>query len=329
MTIKEAILKSLEDLKKPSTYLEVYDQIMLKGYYPHFETKNTPENTVSSQIGDFIRKSDNRVKRIILDNNVFGYYLSKDEHLIDSVVLSGATASTTTTTTVKKAKYDERDLHRLLATYLNFHNISSKTIYHENSKNSKDKNQKWIHPDMVGVTFLKLENKNSQALQRTVNNNDTFKINSYELKKEINTDYELKKAYFQAVSNSTWANNGFLVAFYINESLSDEIMRLNQSFGIGVIELKANPYESKLHHPAHYRKLDFKTIDKLCKINNIFSEFIVHTEKVLTSPIKYADGAEKGLISFCDKPLSTDSEIEEYCLGKNIPVDKDDEEHIK
>ena len=58
MTIKEAILKSLEDLKKPSTYLEVYDQIMLKAYYPPFETKDTPQNTVSSQIGDFIRKSD-------------------------------------------------------------------------------------------------------------------------------------------------------------------------------------------------------------------------------------------------------------------------------
>ncbi|NVK86109.1 MAG: hypothetical protein HWE21_17410 [Cytophagia bacterium] len=326
MTIKEAILKSLEDLKKPSTYLEVYDQIMLKGYYPHFETKDTPQNTVSSQIGDFIRKSDDRVKRIILDNNVFGYYLSKDEHLIDSEVLSGATASNTTI--VKKASYEERDLHTLLATYLNFHNISSKTIYHEKSKNSKDKNQKWIHPDMVGVAFLKLKNENSRALQRTVNNNDTFKINSYELKKEINTDYELKEAFFQAVSNSTWANHGFLVAFYINESLEDEIKRLNQSFGIGVIELKANPFESKLHHPARYKKLDFKTIDKLCKINNDFNEFIAHTEKVLTSPPKYADGAEKGLISFCDQPLITDSEIEKYCLDKNIPFEKDEDENM-
>ena len=329
MTIKEAILKSLEDLKKPSTSLEVYDQVMLKDYYPHFKTKDTPQNTVSSQIGDFIRKSDNRVKRIIFDNNVFGYYLSKDEHLFDSIVLSGATSSPSSVQSVKKEKYEERDLHTLLATYLKSHNISSKTIYHEKSKNSKDKNQKWIHPDMVGVAFLRLENENSQALQRSVNNNDTFKINSYELKREINTDYELKEAFFQAVSNSSWANHGFLVAFYINESLSDEIKRLNQSFGIGVIELKANPFESKLHHPALYKKLDFKTIDKLCKINKDFNGFIAHTEKVLTSPQKYADGAEKGLISFCDKPLSTDTEIEKYCLEKNIPIDKDGDEQIK
>ena len=65
-----------------------------------------------------------------------------------------------------------------------------------------------------------------------------------EIKKEINTDYELKKSYFQAVSNSSWANYGYLVALEISDNLKDEMERLNQSFGIGIIELKSNPYES-------------------------------------------------------------------------------------
>ena len=85
-------------------------------------------------------------------------------------------------------------------------NIYSKTIFHEQSKNSKDNHQKWIHPDLVGISFLNLQSKASQTLLKAVNRADIFKITSYEVKKEINTDYELKKTFFQAVSNSSWAN---------------------------------------------------------------------------------------------------------------------------
>lgn len=324
MTIKEAILKSLEDLQKPSNYSEVYQQIMKMRYYPHFESKDTPEQTVSAQLGDFIRKSDSRVRRIKLPNNVFGYYLTKNESSIGIDILTGTTESKLLKVTEDKRTYNERDLHLLLATYLKSHNIDSKTIYHEKSSNNKDKNQKWVHPDMVGIAFLKLGNFNSQALQWTVNRNDTFRINSYELKREINTDYELKESFFQAVSNSSWANHGFLVAFYINESLHDEIKRLSQAFGIGVIELKANPYESQLLFPSTYKDLDFKTIDKLCKINKEFETFIMHTEKIMSANTKYREDAERGLQEYCDTPLQTDSEIAKYCKDKNIPVENSD-----
>ncbi len=321
MTIKEAILKSLEDLQKPSTYLEVYKQIMDKNYYPHFKSKGTPENTVSAQLSEFIRKADTRVKRIKLPSGTFGYYLAKNEQIIGTDILTGTTASTLIKTSNGAKTYNERDLHRLLATYLKSHNIDSKTIYHEKSSSKKDKNQKWVHPDMVGIEFLKLENTSSQALQWTVNRNDTFKINSYEIKKEIHTDYELKEAFFQAVSNSSWANHGFLVAFYFNESLHDEIKRLSQAFGIGVIELKPNPYESQLLFPSNYKELDFKTIDKLCKINPEFEKFITHIEKIMSADAKYREDAEKGLQSYCDKPLMTETEIDKYCKDKNIPTE--------
>ena len=38
--------------------------------------------------------------------------------------------------------------------------------------------------------------------------------------------------------------------------------------------MNANPYQSKVLFPAKYRELDFKTIDKLCKINKDFEKFI-------------------------------------------------------
>ena len=141
-----------------------------------------------------------------------------------------------------------------------------------------------------------------------------------ELKKEINSDSELKKAFFQAVSNSSWANYGFLVAFEFSDSLNEEIGRLNQSFGIGIIELNANPYQSKILFPATYRDLDFKTIDKLCKMNKEFEKFIEQTEKLMTATEKYVSGAEKELDEFCDNYFANDTEIEEYCKEKNIPT---------
>ena len=163
-TIKDAIIKSLEDLQQPSSYMEVYEQIMKESYYPHFETKDTPENTVSAQLGDFIRKSDNRVKRIKLPSGIYGYYLTSNEEAIGLDVLTGTSASSLVKPTTQKKKYEERDLHKLLSTFLKSHGINSKTIFHEKSSSKKDKNQKWIHPDMVGIAFLKLQNRSSQAL---------------------------------------------------------------------------------------------------------------------------------------------------------------------
>ena len=163
----------------------------------------------------------------------------------------------------------------------------------------------------------------SPEFLKVVNHVETFKLSSYEIKKEINSDAELKKAFFQAVSNSSWANFGYLVAFEISDNLRDEIERLNQSFGIGVIELHANPYQSKVIHHARYRDLDFKTIDKLCKINKDFSKFIEQTEKLLTADAKYRSSTEKELTEFCDKVLGTDAEVDRYCKEKHIPLNID------
>jgi hypothetical protein len=193
---------------------------------------------------------------------------------------------------------------------------------HEESKNSRNKNQKWIHPDMVGIEFLKLDSTVNEAFMKVLNKADTFKLTSYEIKKEIKTDYDLKKCYFQAVSNSSWANYGYLVAFEISDDLKDEMERLNQSFGIGIIELKSNPSKSKILFQAKFRELDFKTIDKLCYVNTPYEEFIEFTERILKIDVRNSDTIKKELNEFCDDYLKNALEIEDYCKNKNIP-DKD------
>lgn len=319
MTVKEAILQSLTDLKGLTNYQEVCQHIINKRYYDFKEAK-TPAATVSALLGDFVRNGDSRVKRIKGKGGNFSYYLAKNESNIGVDVL------TQTEPEVKKSNktkvYNERDLHLLLSSYLKNLDIFSKTIFHEQSRNSIDNHQKWIHPDMVGISFLNLQSKASQTLLKAVSRADIFKITSYEVKKEINTDYELKKTFFQAVSNSSWANYGYLVAFDIADSLDEEMERLNQSFGIGIIELKPNPYESKILYPSRYKDLDFKTIDKLCKINKDFNAFIEQTEKLLTAQERYIKSTEKELDEFCDRYFKSDSEIEKYCLEKFIPLEK-------
>jgi len=53
MKIKEAIIKSLEDLDKLANSTEICDHILVNKYY-EFAGK-TPASTVSAQLGDFIR----------------------------------------------------------------------------------------------------------------------------------------------------------------------------------------------------------------------------------------------------------------------------------
>jgi hypothetical protein len=324
MTIKEAILKSLDEINALTNYMDIYNHILKNSYYD-FGTAKTPASTISALLGDFIRNGDTRVKRIKQDGGTYSYYLTKNEQNISIEILSGET-ETKTTKVVKTAKtksFEERDLHKLLSSYLKNSGTYSKTIFHEQS-NGKDNNQIWTHPDMVGIKFLNLQTKASQNFLKSINRVDTFKMSSYELKKEINSDSELKKAFFQAVSNSSWANYGYLVAFEFSDSLNEEMARLNQSFGIGIIELNANPYQSKILFPAAYRDLDFKTIDKLCKMNSEFNKFIEQTEKLLTlTDERYYKSIEKELDEFCDDYFANDTEVEKYCNDKNIPTEQE------
>lgn len=323
MTIKEAILKSLEKLNRLANSIEICDHILTNNYY-EFAGK-TPPATVSAQLGDFIRNGDTRVKRIKQNNGIYSYYLTKNEQNIEIEILSGNTETQIVkpTKVYRPKTYEERDLHKLLSSYLKNTDTYSKTIFHEQS-NGKDSNQIWTHPDMIAIKFLNLQTKASQNFLKAINRVDTFKLNSYELKKEINSDSELKKAFFQAVSNSSWANYGYLVAFEFSDSLNEEMARLNQSFGIGIIELNANPYQSKVLFPSVYRDLDFKTIDKLCKMNKEFEKFIEQTEKLMTASEKYVSGAEKELDEFCDDYFKNDTEVEKYCGEKHIPVNEEE-----
>lgn len=174
----------------------------------------------------------------------------------------------------------------------------------------------------IGIaSILNLQTKANQSFLKAISQVDTLKRSSYKIKKGINSDSELKKVFFQAFSNSRWANYGYLVTSEFSDSLTEEMERINQSFAIGVIELNANPYQSKILFPAKFINLGFKTIDKLCKINKEFEKFIEQTEKFMSAEDLYYKSTEKELDEFCDNYFANDSEVEKYCKVKHITTE--------
>lgn len=216
-----------------------------------------------------------------------------------------------------RQSFDERSLHKLFCSFLRTRNIFAKTIFHEKSSTKTDNAQKWVHPDIVGVQFEEFKNDATLSLLKAIEPKETVHIYSYELKKKIESDYQLKQCYFQALSNSSWANFGYLVAFEINEDLTEEMERLNNAFGIGIILMQAN--DSKILFQAREKELEYNTIEKLNNLNKDFCTFTTKLSKVLNASKDYTGDAKQSLIKECDKIFESDEELERYCKEHNIP----------
>lgn len=225
--------------------------------------------------------------------------------------------STSTNETVSHHSFDERSLHKLFCNYLRSRNIYAKTIYHEKSSSKTDSTQKWVHPDIVGVQFEEFKNEATLSLLKASEPKESVHLYSYELKRKIDSDYQLKQCFFQALSNSSWANSGYLVAFDINEGLDEEMERLNNAFGIGIIHMQAT--DSKILYPAREKSLDYITIEKLNNLNVDFCTFIAKLSKVMNASKDYTLDAKSSFEKICDKVFDSDEELEHYCKEHGIP----------
>ncbi len=213
--------------------------------------------------------------------------------------------------------FDERSLHKVFCSFLRTRNIYAKTIFHEKSSSKGDNAQKWVHPDIVGVQFEEYKNDSTLSLLKATEPKESIHIYSYELKRKIESDYQLKQYYFQALSNSSWANYGYLVAFEINEDLDEEMARLNNAFGIGIIQMQVDG--TKILYPAKEKALDYNTIEKLNNLNKDFCEFIGKLTKVINASKDYTADAKASFEKICDKIFQSDEEQEAYCKEHNIP----------
>lgn len=160
-------------------------------------------------------------------------------------------------------------MHPLLVKFLYENpdfNLQCKTIYHEKCKKDKKGKGEWNYPDIVGVYFPQNDRHKNYKIETLEflhhTGQNSYKLFSFELKKELSFS-NLKASYFQAVSNSSWANEGYLVVFDIDDEVLNELRRLNQSFGIGVIKLESEISNSKILLPAKEREIDMQTLNML------------------------------------------------------------------
>ncbi|MEI1278940.1 HTH domain-containing protein [Leptospira venezuelensis] len=180
---------------------------------------------------------------------------------------------------------NERSLHPHLAkfVYSNSHfNAYVKTIHHEISSRSPKGANRWLHPDLVGVHFTFEDYETETQIIQSLTKAPLCKFYSFEMK--IRLEYSnLREAFFQAVSNSSWANEGYLVATKINQEIDfkDELARLNKAFGIGIILLDTkNPEDSEILFLANRKdEIDLDTVDRLAFSNKDFREFLKNVEE--------------------------------------------------
>jgi len=212
------------------------------------------------------------------------------------------------------SNFNERDLHPLLVKYVytNPHfNCYTKTIYQENSARKSKGYNEWLHPDLVGVYYPFSDySKVTMDLQKSLNVN-SIKLFSFEMKKHLNYS-NLRQYFFQAVSNSSWANEGYLVCLKIDEDLEfkNELQRLTNAFGIGVIKLSAeNINESEIICTARYNEnIDWETLDRLVEDSPDFKKFLTDLME---------DNALGKVKSNYDKVIDDDEYIK-YLKKKNI-----------
>ena len=281
MTFLELAEKVLTEEKKPMTANEIWTVGLEKKYDKLLNSEGkTPSATLGALI--YVNAKDNpKTLFARTDSRPKKFYLKKFSTTID---LTESGLEKETDIRKKKFEYLEKDLHKFLTYYAYFHlHCYTKTINH--SLSTKKEFGEWVHPDVVGCYFP-LEDWKSEVYELSSSiGNISIKLLSFELKRELSFS-NLRESFFQTVSNSTWANESYLVAAVISEDedFREELSRLSTSFGIGVIKLNIkDPHSSEIIFPAKIRDtLDWETINKLT-MNADFKEFITTVKIDITS----------------------------------------------
>lgn len=173
---------------------------------------------------------------------------------------------------------NEHDLYPILIEYLKSeHKLYCQRIDERRSKNSRGSGgNQWLHPDIVAMQTV--DKEWNELVRSCVKQGagQSVRLWSFEVKKEINGS-NVRKSFFQAVSNSSWANEGYLVATSISENaVEQELRMLSALHGIGVILLNPeNPSESEMTLPARARvEVDWQSVNRIVVENPDFKDYI-------------------------------------------------------
>ncbi|MFP6128731.1 HTH domain-containing protein [Helicobacter pylori] len=319
MIYRELAKKVLEQVGKPLSVKEIFEKACEMG----LDKECKDGKILPHSLGSVLGQDKKQFYVINREEEPFRYWLKSREREFPPQETSNAEddeqSECSGTAKKQKISFHERDLHPLLVKFLdkdpNF-KLLCKTIRHEECKKGKGGECMWNYPDIVGVYFPynKYKGETLKFLHHT--GQEKHKLFSFELKKELSFS-NLKESYFQAVSNSTWANEGYLVVKNIKENVLDELRRLNQSFGIGVIKLESEISNSKILLPAKEREIDIPTLNML--IEQSPKDFKPFMEKINKQIEKGLDTAVD-MGNFFDEVLD-DEAMQKYIKNKGIKAE--------
>ncbi|MCQ2841808.1 hypothetical protein JT095_05890 [Helicobacter pylori] len=336
MTYRELGKKVLEQAEKPLSVKEIWERACEMGLDKERKGGKILPHSLGSQLGEHDTSNDEKQFYVAREEKGTYYYWLKSrerefppQETPDSKEEDDEQSECSDTAEKQKTSFNERDLHPLLVKFLdkdpNF-KLLCKTIYHENCKKGKFGECRWNYPDIVGVYFPynkyfpynRYKEETLEFLHHTGQN--SYKLFSFELKNEINLP-NLKESYFQAVSNSSWANEGYLVVFNIDDEVLNELRQLNQSFGIGVIKLESEISNSKILLPAKEREIDIPTLNMLVEQSpEDFKPFMEKINKQIKTGLDTAVDMEK----FFDPVLDDEAmqeHIEKHIKDKGIKAE--------
>lgn len=150
-------------------------------------------------------------------------------------------------------------------------------IDEKRSKNNRGaKGNQWLHPDIVAMQAMDKKWSNDIRQCVKLGSGQSVALWSFEVKVELN-GANVRESFFQAVSNSSWANEGYLVAASIMGDHTEEELRiLSALHGIGVIVLNIdNLSESEILLPAKRKTdTDWQSVNRIVEQNTDFETFI-------------------------------------------------------
>ena len=273
LTFVELAIRIIEEEKKPLSATDIWEIAKKKGYDTLLHSQGkTPWATLGAQLYCNVRdrkdspfiKVGTRPKLFHLKKLASNDELKLIEQAQDENIILP-----------KQTEYLEKDLHPFLTYYANYYlKTYTKTIQH--SRSDKKEFGEWIHPDMVGCYFP-IDDWKPEVVEFSASiGSMAIKLFSFEIKKELAFG-NLRESFFQAVSNSSWSHEGYLVAaeISVDEDFHAELRRLSSSFGIGVIKINVEePDSSEILFPARTSEnLDWDTINKLT-MNPDFRDFL-------------------------------------------------------
>jgi hypothetical protein len=313
LSFLELAIEVLRTAEKPLTYSEIWNAAKATGVSSQVKSGGkTPWQTLGSQLYVDVRENPSS-KFVKLGKRPARFFLKERKKELPSDIIE----------TIEKDEkrqfeapttYHERDLHPLLTYFAHYdltfnrgRPIHTKTILHE--KSLKSGYNEWIHPDIVGFYFPLNDWLPDVMELNKLSDNNALRLYSFEMKKALGkTNY--RESFFQAVSNSSWAHEGYLVAVEIlqDEDFLEELGRLSSSFGIGIIRLEpADISSSEVVFTAEHKKvLDWETINKLCEQNGDFAQFLSDVKTDFNSKKIHAseyDPIVKDIADYASKKL--------------------------